>query len=131
MKANKHLNEISARILLERALVTKNNNLEFSRDIRLKELGPLEPYHYLDFLLMSKTFNENIKCPLMYVYAWPPAYGDNYFNGTMDFFTTLKNNKKNGHLEIVKFEGSHHFHMIEPEKTSLVILNFLEPTAKN
>ena len=125
MKANKHLNETAAKILIERSVIKKNEKLEFSRDIRLKELGPLEQYHYIDFLLMSKTFHENIKCPLLYVYAWPPAYGDTYFNGTFDFFTNLKKNKIHSNLEIKQFEGSHHFHMIEPEKTASIILEFL------
>lgn len=38
MKANKHLNETAARILLERAVKQNDGKLEFCRDIRLKEL---------------------------------------------------------------------------------------------
>lgn len=38
MKYNNHLDEESAKILLDRALVTKDDGrLEFSRDIRVKQ----------------------------------------------------------------------------------------------
>ncbi len=36
LKANRHLNDEAANILLERALVVHENKLEFSRDMRLK-----------------------------------------------------------------------------------------------
>ena len=52
MKANRHLDETAAKILLERALTKKEDKLEFSRDIRLKELVRL----CLDFLLNFLTY---------------------------------------------------------------------------
>lgn len=79
---------------------------------------------------MSKRFHENIKCSILYVYAWPPAYGDTLYNGTMDFFTNLKKNKITGNVEIVKIEGSHHFHMIEPEEVTSIIVDFLTSCTK-
>jgi hypothetical protein len=48
MKANKNLDETAAKILLERALTKKDDELEFSRDIRLKELVGLLHY-FLNF----------------------------------------------------------------------------------
>jgi hypothetical protein len=48
MKANKNLDETAAKILLERALKKKDDELEFSRDIRLKELVGLL-YYFLSF----------------------------------------------------------------------------------
>ncbi len=36
LKANRHLNDEAANILLERALVVHENKLELSRDMRLK-----------------------------------------------------------------------------------------------
>ena len=35
LESNKHIDEEAAKILLERGLVKVNNNLEYSRDIRL------------------------------------------------------------------------------------------------
>ena len=35
LESNKHIDETAARILLERGLTNVNNNLEYSRDIRL------------------------------------------------------------------------------------------------
>ena len=35
LDSNKHIDEEAAKILLERGLTTVNNNLEYSRDIRL------------------------------------------------------------------------------------------------
>jgi pimeloyl-ACP methyl ester carboxylesterase len=80
---------------------------------------------------MSKNFHENIKCSVLYVYASPPAYGDTYFNSTMDFFINLKNSKVTGNVEIVKIDGSHHFHMIQPEQTKSIIIDFLNSSLKN
>ena len=80
---------------------------------------------------MSKNFHETIKCSVLYVYASPPAYGDIYFNGTMDFFTNLKKNKVTGNVEIVKIDGSHHFHMIQPEQTKSILVDFLNSNFKN
>lgn len=36
MRANGHLDEESAKILLERALIEKDGKLDFSRDLRVK-----------------------------------------------------------------------------------------------
>ena len=77
---------------------------------------------------MSRTFHENIKCPLQFQYAWPPSYGEENYKSTLDFFNTLKRNRPDIGVDILRFEGSHHFHMINPEKTCSNILQFLENT---
>ena len=38
LKANRHIDEKSASVLLERALIVADNKLEFSRDIRFKQI---------------------------------------------------------------------------------------------
>ena len=37
----------------------------------------------------------------------------------------LKSGDNKSRIETVKFHGTHHFHMIKPEKTANIILNFL------
>ncbi len=75
---------------------------------------------------MSKTLHENITNPIQYIYAWPPSYGEPNYRSSVEFFTTLKRNKPGNDVDIMKFEGSHHFHMIDPEKTSSIIIKFLK-----
>lgn len=78
---------------------------------------------------MSTTFNETIKCQVLYIYAWPPSYGERYYEGTMEFISKMKEHDKNS-IESIKFDGTHHFHMIEPDKTSKIILNYLNNKLK-
>lgn len=48
LKANRHLDEQSASLLLERALVVnKDNKLEFSRDIRFKKLVSRKYFNFI------------------------------------------------------------------------------------
>ncbi len=81
--------------------------------------------HYLDFYATAESFHDYIKCPVLYMYANPPSYGERAFKASIELISNLKITTKNN-LDIVEFDGTHHFHMIEPEKTSKHILEFLK-----
>ena len=83
--------------------------------------------HFIDWVLMERTFHENITSSIQFQYAWPPAYGEENYRSSLEFFNNLKRKKSGGDVQILRFEGSHHFHMIDPEKTSSNILEFLKP----
>ncbi len=129
MKANRHLDKTAADILLDRALIVHDNKLEFSRDKRLRI--NVNPDHFIDWIVMSRTFSETIKCPIQFQYAFPPSYGEDNYRGSLDYFNTLKRNRPEIEVDVVKFEGSHHFHMIQPEKTCSNILQFLKNKKDN
>jgi hypothetical protein len=87
------------------------------------------PDHYLDFYATADSFHDYIKNPALFIYAWPPSYGERSYKSTLDFVSNMKTTSKNT-LDIVEFNGTHHFHMIEPEKASVPILDFLNKTSK-
>jgi hypothetical protein len=129
LKANRHLDKTAADILLDRALIVHDNKLEFSRDKRLRI--NVNPDHFIDWVVMSRTFSETIKCPIQFQYAFPPSYGEDNYRGSLDYFNALKRNRPEIEVDVVKFEGSHHFHMIQPEKTCSNILQFLKNKKDN
>jgi hypothetical protein len=84
------------------------------------------PDHYLDFYATADSFQDYIKNPALFVYAWPPSYGERSYKSTIDFVGNMKATSKHT-LDMVEFNGgTHHFHMIDPKKTSELILDFLE-----
>jgi len=126
LKANRHIDEMSGKILLERSLKYENGCLEFSRDIGVPKYFPIR-YHLSEFLSLRDCIVKNVNTNILHLYAYPYAFGENVFKLVSDVLE--KNNVTSGkHLEVIKFEGSssHHFHMIEPQPVANLILKFLD-----
>ncbi len=65
------------------------------------------------------------------MFAYPYPYGTNTFNTVTKIVQDIADNSKSN-LEHVKFEkGGHHFHMLESEQSSKVILKFLDSNLNN
>jgi len=122
LKANRHIDEGAASLLLERAMiVNQENKLEFSRDLRFKQIAA---DHFVDFFVVSSVIN-NLSPPLLSVHASPPAYGENAYKSSIDFINQLKKETTDT-LEITTFDSTHHFHMLQPEKAAGVVNDFLK-----
>ena len=75
MKANNHLDEESAKILLERALISdKDGNLKFSRDENVKNTMSTRD-HYLEFVVLFPEVKKYLAAPTLMIHANPPSYG--------------------------------------------------------
>ncbi|CAF1104323.1 unnamed protein product, partial [Brachionus calyciflorus] len=123
MRHNNHLNEESAKILLERALIAnKDGSLQFSRDIRIKHAG-YSLDHYIQFYYLLPEIMRNVNAPILSIHADPPSFGEDAVNSTIQFLKKINQNSKN-RIEFTKILGTHHFHMIKPKETSEIIHKF-------
>ncbi|RNA00232.1 putative serine hydrolase [Brachionus plicatilis] len=128
MKYNNHLDEDSAKILIERALVKKENGrFEFSRDIRVKQTVSMFD-HYLDMSYLLPEIIKGIDVPWLMIHADPPAYGERPATTTMNFMKQIEKNSKTS-IQYEVFKGTHHFHMIQPKETAEIILKFIDRIA--
>ena len=82
-------------------------------------------YHYSEFLSFRELSIKNIKSPILLVYAFPYAYGEAVFDTVSCFLDQVKA-EHDSIVHKVKFEGTHHFHMMKPAECSIAILNFLD-----
>jgi alpha/beta superfamily hydrolase len=64
------------------------------------------------------------KSPILNIWANPPAYGQVAFDSTNDIINEI-NQQSKIEIDQIKINGSHHFHMIQPEETANIILNYL------
>lgn len=126
LRANKNLDENAASILLERGLIERDGKLQFSRDIRAKNQVNA-PDMYTDFHVVRDSLKSYLKCPLLFITCVPATFGEKSYERTIRFFLSLKHDHLIKH---VKLEGNHHLHMIKPEPTANVILEFLNNNKK-
>jgi hypothetical protein len=78
-----------------------------------------------DFTVLVDLLKEHFKNPFLLIHAFPRHMGK-YGEKIQDYLiSVLKSGENSDRIESVKFDGNHHFHMIEPEKTANIILNFL------
>lgn len=124
LESNKHIDESAAKVLLERGLITINNNLQYTRDIKLVAGTSLRDYHS-EYNRIYESLFENLENPVMLLYATPPAFGEKLCNQVMHIMNQIKKNSKS-EVELIPFEGTHHFHMVNPEEASKIILEFLK-----
>lgn len=126
LKANRHIDELSGKILLERSLNYENDCLKFSRDIGVPKYFPIR-FHFSEFMSFKECIVKNVNTNMLHIYAFPYAFGEKVFNVVSDVLET-NNVISRKHFETIKFEGcsSHHFHMIEPQMVADLVLNFLE-----
>ena len=78
LESNKHIDELAAKILLERGLNVLNEKLVYSRDIRLVTTISLREYHH-DFVSIFNSLCENFNIPVVFIYATPPPFGEKLF----------------------------------------------------
>lgn len=126
MNANHHLDETAAKCLLERALITKSDGtLDFSRDVMFKASMSRLGNHFSEYSQIWPNIKTTLKAPMLQIYAHPPSYGDFAFECTNQRIRDINENSKTK-IELVKFDGTHHFHMIHPAETAKIVLKFLD-----
>ncbi len=128
LEANKQIDETSAQILLERGLVYKNDKLDYSRDLRLVTGVSFRDYH-LEFHGIYEGLFKNLSSPILLIYATPPPYGESLFTKIMSLMDEIKKNSKST-VDLMPFEGTHHFHMLNPAGASRIIFDFLKNKLK-
>lgn len=84
--------------------------------------------HFTEFSTMKSAILTNLKQPLLHVYTYPCSFGEIAFNSTKNFMYDLCSNSNQ--VQQVKFEGTHHFHMINSEPVFKVIIDFLNKNSK-
>jgi len=57
--------------------------------------------------------------------AKPAAFGEAYFNDTFKLIERVNTESKTKY-EIEVVHGTHHFHMMKPKETAVLLLKFLE-----
>lgn len=128
LESNKHIDEISGKILLERGLITVDGKLQYSRDITLVTGLSIRDYH-LEFHGIYDCLFKSIGSPICLIYATPPPFGQTLFDQIMKIMNEIKKCSTSV-VEFVPIEGTHHFHMLKPEETAKFVLNFLDSHVK-
>lgn len=125
LKANRHLDEESAKILIERALIeNEEGELGFSRDINVKVTMGVRD-HYTDFVQLLPDIKKNLSCPVIVIHANPASYGQESLDNTVKFLQNI-NEESKAQVQIKTMNGTHHFHMIKPKETAAILLKFLD-----
>jgi hypothetical protein len=121
-------------VLLERALVEierEGVELDFSRDIKAKMSMDLRD-HYLEPISLIPEMKRKFTPPALVVTVMPASYGEKKQEYTLRLFEdTRAEMGERCHIEIVKMNGTHHFHMIQPGEVAQVVTDFLNRNLKN
>jgi pimeloyl-ACP methyl ester carboxylesterase len=126
LRSNKHLDDQSARIMLERALIkNKNNQLDFSRDLKAKVTMSLRD-HYTELLLLVDEMKKTFKIPALVLHVNPPSYGEKATQFTIEFVNEMRSKSNNDQILMRQLEGTHHVHMIRPKEVSEIVFEFLD-----
>lgn len=111
----------SAKVLMIRGMSPapkhiSDNTYHFSRDLRLK-VSSMAMFSLEQVLV----FAEQIKCHVLNIRGLPGMKFDmeEVYPMVMDAM------RKNGTVEYVEVEGTHHLHLVTPERVSTVISSFL------
>ncbi len=79
---------------------------------------------------MRESIVKNIQSPILNIFAFPFPYGEDTFNVVFKIVKEISENSTSK-VEHIKFEkGGHHFHMLEPEECSQLVLKFLDENVK-
>lgn len=125
MKANKHLDENAASLLIERATIQdENGNLQFSRD-PFVQITMSERDHYVDIRTIFPDVSKFLTTPALNILSDPPSYGKQTQDDTMRCIDLI-NEKSNTEIIIKYLNGTHHVHMIKPKEMVSIILEFLD-----
>ncbi len=148
LKKNTTLNEEAAQLLLQRAIVKRDGELMFSRDPILKDqvrhclflknswifarifdskvrwkaknLGRYSNDHYAEWYSGFEALKDCSTNPTLLLLSSPSFFADGFNDMTISSLKQTKNK-----LDVVYVNGTHHFHMIQPEEVSILILKFL------
>ena len=66
-----------------------------------------------------------LSAPGLIIHALPASYGQTSLDDSIALINEI-NEKSNTKIELQTYEGTHHFHMIEPQKTAVRIHEFLD-----
>jgi hypothetical protein len=86
--------------------------------------------HYLDFVVLFPEVKKYLAAPSLMIHANPPSYGKQSLDDTLGLIDQINSDSKTKVKKLV-FEGTHHFHMINPRETSVMILEFLDSLKTN
>lgn len=81
--------------------------------------------HYIDFVNLLPEICRFLRAPGLIIHAIPASYGDQSLVDTLKIIDEI-NEKSKTHIEKQTFNGTHHFHMINPKETSERVLKFLD-----
>jgi alpha/beta superfamily hydrolase len=110
---------------LERALIKKEDgSLDFSRDIKVN-LSMSTRDHYIDFVTIIPEVKTYLSAPALVIHATPASYGQESLDATISLLNDINQTSKTK-IELQTYDGTHHFHMIEPDKTAERIHKFLD-----
>lgn len=112
-RGNGSLSDEAAEALLERnAVVEPDEGWRFSYDRRLRDVSAYRftEGHVLDMI-------RHVECPVLLIRA---SYGTVLRDGPLDERIAAFQN-----VEVLEVEGSHHVHLVEPEKVAKPIEDFL------
>ena len=84
----------------------------------------MREYH-AEYAGIYDSLFKTLSSPVMLIYATPPPYGQQLFDQIMQIMSKIKENSK-APVELVPFEGTHHFHMLKPTETAPIVLKFLD-----
>ena len=84
----------------------------------------MRDYH-LEFHGIYDCLFKTLNTHLLLIYASPPPYGQELFDQIMKIMSEIKTKTKST-VELISMQGTHHFHMLKPAETSVLILEFLK-----
>ena len=61
----------------------------------------------------------------MFIYATPPPFGQTLYDQIMTIISEIRKNSQSN-VETIPIEGTHHFHMLKPEETANIVLEYLD-----
>ncbi|XP_075217928.1 uncharacterized protein LOC142322736 [Lycorma delicatula] len=113
------LTEQSAEILMKRGLKEiKPGRFIYSRDCRLKA-WQLQRFELSENLKFAK----NIKCHFLLINATKSPFYKLFSKNSNEIINILKENAKT--FEMITVNGTHHFHLNDPDLVGPIIVNFL------
>ncbi len=137
LKANSALDAESAKVLLERAIVEiereggAEGELDFSRDIKAI-MSMDQRDHYLEPVSLIPEMKRKFTPPALVITVVPASYGEKKQEYTLRLFEETKEELGDRcDIEIVKMNGTHHFHMIKPKEVAQVVIQFLDRKLKS
>ena len=83
----------------------------------------MRDYHSEYVGIYEPLFN-NLSSPVLLMYATPAPFGEKLFQQIMHIMGEIEKSSKST-VELVPVDGTHHFHMLDPQQTSEIILKFL------
>lgn len=81
--------------------------------------------HYIEVVQLRPEIAKRLIAPTLCIHADPPSYDELALLDTLKTIDLINEGSKTK-IELLKFKGTHHFHMISPKETAELILKFLD-----